>query len=108
MARDHEREALENAVGAVAEQLEAAGAIVDEAMAAGSEAITLSAKMLRAELLTVKGDLERELGRFVLDCTECGRTVHWVSGVGARPGHWAHREPAPHDAPSCKTYASMT
>jgi hypothetical protein len=22
--------------------------------------------------------------------------VHWVGGLGVSPGHWAHREPAPH------------
>ena len=35
--------------------------------------------MLRLELLNVKADLERELGRLVLHCTACGRTVHWVA-----------------------------
>jgi hypothetical protein len=55
--------------------------------------------MLRLELLRVKADLERELAELVLDCTDCGRTVHWVSGLGVAPGHWAHREPAPHHAP---------
>jgi hypothetical protein len=25
--------------------------------------------------------------------------VHWVSGLGVVPGHWAHREPAPHGEP---------
>jgi hypothetical protein len=47
----------------------------------------------------VKADLERELGRLVLDCSACGRTVHWVAGLAASPGHWAHREPAPHGEP---------
>jgi hypothetical protein len=23
--------------------------------------------------------------------------VHWVSGLGVMPGHWAHQEPAPHE-----------
>lgn len=55
--------------------------------------------MLRQELLEVKADLEQELGRLVLDCSTCGRTVHWVAGLAASPGHWAHREPAPHGAP---------
>jgi hypothetical protein len=73
---------------------------VDEALAAGldrSHPVTVQAKMLRLELLTVKGDLERELQTFVLDCSDCGRTVHWIAGLGVTPGHWAHREPAPHE-----------
>jgi hypothetical protein len=38
--------------------------------------------MLRVELLKVKADLERELETLVLHCTDCGRTVHCVSGLG--------------------------
>jgi hypothetical protein len=97
-----EREILERAVRAVSEQATKADAVVDEALAAGlngSHTVTLQAKMLRQELLQVKADLERELGHLVLDCSECGRTVHWVSGLAATPGHWAHREPAPHGEP---------
>jgi hypothetical protein len=56
-------------------------------------------KVLRAELLSVKADLERELERIVLDCVVCGRTVHYLGGLGVRAGHWAHAEPAPHATP---------
>jgi hypothetical protein len=42
--------------------------------------------MLRLELLQVKGDLERELEGWVLDCQRCNRRVHWVAGIGIRPG----------------------
>jgi hypothetical protein len=49
--------------------------------------------MLRLELLKVNADLERELEDFSL---RCGLDVHWVSGLGVSPGHWAHREPTPH------------
>ena len=59
----------------------------------------LQAKMLRLELLNVKADLERGLETFVLHCTRCGLEVHWVSGLGVSPGHWAHAEPAPHATP---------
>ncbi len=45
-------------------------------------------------------ELERELGRLVLDCTKCGQTVHYVPGIGVSVGHWAHREPAPHGEPA--------
>ena len=75
---------------------------MDEAYNAGfdgSHPVTLQAKVLRLELLNVKADLERELGLFVLHCTACGLDVHWVSGLGVTPGHWAHREPAPHGDP---------
>jgi hypothetical protein len=58
------------------------------------------AKMLRLELLKVKADLERELEDFVLNSSKCGLDVHWVSGLGIIPGHWAHREPAPHGEPA--------
>lgn len=74
-----ERYILERAVRAVSEQAAAASAIVDEALNAGldgSHPVTLQAKMLRLELLNVKADLERELGRLVLDCSRCGQTVY--------------------------------
>jgi hypothetical protein len=54
---------------------------------------------IRLELLKVKGDLEQELSRWVLDCRRCNRRVHWVSGIGVTPGHWAHAEPAPDHPP---------
>jgi hypothetical protein len=38
----------------------------------GSDKIIVSTKMLRAELLLVKADLERELEKAVLECTVCG------------------------------------
>jgi hypothetical protein len=56
----------------VADQAKNANAIVDEAHDTGldgSHPVTLQAKMLRLELLNVKADLERELGRLVLHCT---------------------------------------
>jgi hypothetical protein len=86
----------------LSEQAAKADALVDEVLEAGldgSHPLTVHAKMLRLELLQVKADLERELGRLVLDCSKCGRLVHWVSGLGVSPGHWAHREPAPHGVP---------
>jgi hypothetical protein len=52
--------------------------------------------MQRVELLKEKADLERELGRLVLHCSDCGRTVHWVVRLSTTAGHWAHREAAPH------------
>jgi hypothetical protein len=93
---------LERAVRTVAEQAKNAIVIVDEAYSAGldgSHPVMLQAKMFRLELLNVKADLERELGRLVLHCTACGLDVHWVAGLSAQPGHWAHREPAPHGEP---------
>jgi hypothetical protein len=26
--------------------------------------------------------------------------LHWIVGLGVSPGHWAHREPAPHGEPA--------
>jgi hypothetical protein len=97
-----ERHILERALHAVAEQAAKAGELVDEAAAAGggSHPVTIHAKMHRLELLDVKADLERELETFSLNCSACGLDVHWVSGLGIMPGHWAHREPAPHGRPS--------
>jgi hypothetical protein len=45
----------------------------------GRTPVTVQAKALRLELLYVKADLERELEMFVLDCSDCGRTLHWVA-----------------------------
>jgi hypothetical protein len=98
-----ERDVLERAVLAISEQAAAADALVHEALDAplgGSHPVTLHAKMLRLELLNVKADLERELGQLMLDCSSCGRRVHWVAGLGVEAGHWAHREPAPHHEPT--------
>jgi hypothetical protein len=74
---------------AVTEQAADADAIVDEAMAAGldgSDPLTVHVKMLRAELLGVKADLERELEKVVLDCTVCGKRVHFVGASASAPG----------------------
>ena len=56
--------------------------------------------MLRLGLLNVKKKLERELETLVLNCSKCGLDVHWVSGLGITPGHWAHWEPALHGEPA--------
>lgn len=87
----------------LADQASAADSLVDEALDAGldgSHPVTVQAKMLRLELLSVKADLERELAHLVLDCSRYDRTVHWVAGLGIVPGHWAHREPAPLHEPA--------
>ena len=92
-----ESDILERAVRTVAEQVQNANAIVDEAEIAGldvSHPVTLHAKMLRLELLSVKADLEREA--LVLKVLSCGLVGHWVAGLSVKPGTWAHREPAPH------------
>lgn len=70
--------------------------------------MTVHAKLLRLELLKVKADLERELGQLVLNCSDCGRTVHWVSGLGVEPGYWEHREAAPHDEPAVQDRTSSS
>jgi hypothetical protein len=80
----------------VTEQAANANALVEDAMGTGlgSHRIVVSIKMLRVEL-SVKADLERELERIVLDCAACGRTAHYIGGLGVRAWHWAHAEPAP-------------
>jgi hypothetical protein len=96
-----ERVILEHAVHTIAEQAAKADDLVDEATAAGGgdHPVTVHAKMLRLELLNAKADFERELEDFSLNCSKCGLDVHWVGGLGVSPGHWAHREPAPHGEP---------
>jgi hypothetical protein len=93
---------LERAVQGVSEQ----AAKADDLMTRRpprAEAITpftVHAKMLRPELLKVKGELERSLGELVLDCSKCGQTVLLGRRLGASVVHWLHREPAPHGEPS--------
>ena len=102
MART-ERHVLEDAVRAVTAQAIKTNDLIDEALATGldgSHPVTVQAKMLRLELLKVKADLERELATFVLNCKRCNLEVHWVAGLSVTPGHWAHREPAPHGEPA--------
>ena len=98
-----EREILERSVHAIAEQAVKADDLVDELLAAGADAsatIVVHARILRLELLKLKGDLERELAKLVLNCTTCGQEVHWVQGISvSNAGHWGHRFPAPHAEP---------
>ncbi len=99
---DRERHVLERAVHAIAEQAAAVRKLVDDALAATlveSDPLVVHAKELRLELLKTKAAVERELEGFSLICSSCGRNVHWVSGLAATPGHWAHAEPAPHGDP---------
>jgi hypothetical protein len=44
-----------------------------------------------------RAELERGLEEFSLTCTDCGRKVHWVNGLG-NGGSYA--EPAPHGQPA--------
>jgi hypothetical protein len=102
MAR-RERDILERAVHSIAEQAANTNKVIDDAAYAGLAAdhpVTLQAKLIRLELLKVKADLERELGKLVLNCTQCGMEVHWVQGISmSDPGHWGHRFSAPHGEP---------
>ena len=87
MAR-RERDILERSVHAVAKQAAKANELVDDILAAGfgkSDPVVVRAKMIRLELLQVKGDLERELAKLVLNCTACGQVVH----QSARPSRYA-------------------
>jgi hypothetical protein len=97
-----DRDILESAAKAVADQAKKVDAVVGEALDAGldgSDPITVAVKMVRVELLRVKGELERQLARLVPHCRDCGRQIHWVAGLPSTPGHWAHSEPAPHGEP---------
>jgi hypothetical protein len=100
--RERERDTLERAIAGVAEQAAKVDALINDLLLLGlaQDGPVLQAKLIHLELLKVKGDLERELGRWVLDCRRCSRRVHWVAGIGIRPGNWAHAEPAPGHRPS--------
>jgi hypothetical protein len=90
----------------MAERVLDAYRLVDELHAAGFPAdhpTMLAVKKMRVELLKIKGEIERELARWVEDCRRCNRRVHWVFGVGAEAGHWAHSEPAPKHRPVLST-----
>jgi hypothetical protein len=102
MKRGGEREILEHTVHTIAEQAAKVDDLVDEAKAAGrgDHPVTVHAKMLRLELLKVKGRPRAGAETWVPNCTKCGLDVHWGSGLGLSPGHWAHREPAPHGEPA--------
>jgi len=98
VGRNDEREILERTVHAIAERARDAFRVVEEAHEVDplhESGLVAAAKRLRMELLQTKAQLERELGNVLLECRRCNRRVHWVSGVGAEPGHWAHAEPAP-------------
>src|SRR5262245_54540769 len=95
MAR-RDRYILERAVRSIAERAAKTNDLIDEAVEAGlapDHPVTVAAKMMRLELLKTKADLERELEDFLLNCSKCGLDVHWVSGLGVSPGHWAHQGP---------------
>jgi hypothetical protein len=79
-----DRDILERAVAAISEQAANASKVIDEAMDAGlpgDHPVTIAAQMLRLELLKSKAELERGLSEFSLTCSDCGRDVHWVSGL---------------------------
>jgi hypothetical protein len=100
--RPDERAAVERAVQRITHQAAKTDGLVDDLMAAGldgSNPTVVGAKMVRAELLSIKGDLERELEREFLDCVVCGVPAHYVGGLGVRAGHWSHAAPAPHATP---------
>jgi len=59
--------------------------------------VMVAARSMHSALLRTKHAVEDELVAFVLDCSRCGRRVHWIPGEGCALGHWAHAEPAPDD-----------
>jgi hypothetical protein len=52
---------------------------------------------MMSDLLRTKHALENEIVAVILDCSRCGRRVHWCRAKGSELGHWAHAEPAPDD-----------
>jgi hypothetical protein len=87
---------FERAITRVTEQAANANAIVDEAMDAGldgSDAVKVHVKQLRAELLSVKSDLERELETVLLDCVVCGVPAHTSAASVYGPATGRTRNP---------------
>jgi hypothetical protein len=94
-SQDRERDILERAVAGVAEQAAKADALIDDLQLAGlpEDGPVLQAKLIRLELLKVKGDLERELGRWVLDCQRCNGGSTGCRGSGFGQGTGRTRSP---------------
>jgi hypothetical protein len=61
------------------------------------QAVMAAARQMASDVQRSKHAAEDVLVAFVLDCSRCGRRVHWVPGEGCELGHWAHAEPAPND-----------
>src|SRR5437764_5106155 len=61
-----------------------AAALVQEARDAGhqDDAVIAAARLMHSDLLRTKHAVEDELVTWVLDCSRCGRRVHWVVGEG--------------------------
>ncbi len=59
--------------------------------------VMAAAQQMHSELLRTKHAVEDELVTWALDCSRCGRRVHWVPGVGCAWPLGAHSEPAPSD-----------
>jgi len=92
MAR-REREILEHAVRTVAEQAVKADELVDEAKAAGGRRSSDHGPREDAPARAPEGEgrpsASSRRGRWT--ARKCGLDVHWVSGLGVSPGHWAPR-----------------
>jgi hypothetical protein len=91
-----ERQVLERAIQRVTEQAANANAIVGEAIdagLAGSEPLVVNLKMLHAELLSVKSDLERELEKsFSTASSAAFRRTMWAASAFERAtGHAPRR-----------------
>jgi len=61
-------------------------------------AVMAAARKMASDLQRTKHAAEDVLVAFVLDCSRCGRRVHWVRGEGCNLSHW-HAEPANNHAP---------
>ena len=90
-----ERDILERAVRAIAEQATKTNDLIDEVIEAASPPINLSRSQPRsaARTLETKAELQRGVSEFILDCITCGMEVHWVQasarrtlGIGATVG----------------------
>jgi hypothetical protein len=82
----------------LAKLCEQGATLVAEARAhRAAPAVMAAARRMHSETLRTKHAAEDVLVAFVLDCSRCGRRVHWLPGEGCALGHWAHAEPAPSD-----------
>jgi len=61
-----------------------AAKLVQEARDAGhqDDTVIAAARLMHSDLLRTKHAVEDELVTWVLDCSKCGRRVHWVVGEG--------------------------
>jgi uncharacterized protein YbjT (DUF2867 family) len=83
MPRQDELSTLLQAARQLAKLCEQGAALATEARDHRADAVVMmAARKMSSELLRTKHAAEDVLASSILDCTRCGRRVHWVPGDG--------------------------